>query len=614
MPSKNLQQAEAAHQRGNLDDAQRYYLLALDEKGVDRASALFGLGTIALQRGKPEDAAEVLGQAVAIAPDAADINFNYALCLYKCGLLEKAGVVALHTADLCLGDAFFAQAVGGLLLDLNLPAAAIKLLAGSPGGDAGNSILLARAMGALGDWDKSVSILRQLADQNRSSAKIALELSQAAGKLRDYPLAISNYRRYMGLSRATAQDYLRFADLYLMARDIAHSIEQLDLAECAGADSAEYHVLRARLARLSGDDPKACSASEEALVKQPGLGQAWLVRVETAGEEELAGLITRMNASAGTTDYQQTLIYYALADANRLLGKFGASADAMRAANGLQKTGLSRGGRAYDAGEEEQKHKMALAEFGANMVVAEPLADLPSPIFVVGMPRSGTTLMEKILAQLAGVTALGENEALGFVTAQFQRDARARQLPGPANMSAVQWQHLAKRYHQLSPGSGDYIVDKMPSNYLYVGMILSMFPDAKVIQMRRDPRDACLSIYSKPFPDGHNYACDPDALAHAFAEANSMMDYWHALDPQRVINVQFEDLVREPVPQSQRVSQFCGLPWSEGCLNFHNQQSASFTFSERQVRQAISDKPVGQWRAFACELPELFAALEHYGA
>ncbi len=614
MLSKNLQQAEAAHQRGKLDDAQRHYLIALEEKGVDRASVLFGLGTIALQRGKPEDAVKPLREAVAIAPEAADINFNYALCLHKCGLLEEAGVVALHAADLCIGDAFFAQAIGSLLLELNLPTAAIKLLAGSPGGDAGNSILLARAMGVLGDWDKSVSVLRRLADQNSDNATIALELSQAAGKLRDYPLAISSYQRYLGLSRATAQDYLRFADLYLIARDITHSIEQLDMAGQAGADGAEYHVLRARLARLDGDDAGARLASEEALLRQPGLGQAWLVRVETAGKQEMTELITRMGASVGTSDYQQTLIYYALADANRILGNFEASAMAMRSANALQKAAVSQAGRAYDAREEERKHSLALAQFNSGMSVAEALVGSPSPIFIVGMPRSGTTLMEKILAQLEGVMALGEGEALGFVATQYQRDTKARQLPPPANMSAMQWQHLAKRYHQLSPASGNYIVDKMPSNYLYVGMILSMFPNAKVIQMRRDPRDACLSIYSKPFPDGHNYACDPDALAHAFSEANTMMNYWHALDPQRVVNVQFEDLVREPVSQSQRVSQFCDLLWNEGCLNFHRQQSASFTFSERQVRQAISDKPVGQWRAFESELPELFAALEHYSA
>jgi tetratricopeptide (TPR) repeat protein len=612
MLTTNLQMAEAAHQRGDLARAESCYRRALEIGEADKAGIFYGLGTLALQRGALEDAVDLLRRAVDVAPDAADINFNYALCLKKAGHIEEASAVAIRTAQLCHGDAVFSQVVSKLLLDLNRPAAVVQLLAGSSQSDAGSLILLARAMGALGDWDKSVSLLRQLSDRNQESARVAMELSQSAGKLRDYPLAIASYQRYMCLTQTTAQDHIRFADLYLIARDVTRSIEQLGLAGQAGANSAEYHVLRARLLRLQGDDKSAGVASEEALQLQSGLGQAWMVRVETATREELPQLISRMESSVGTSNYQQVLLFYALADANRLLDNISATASALRCANELQKAGLNQQGNFYDAAKEERNHRLTLTQFNTKLTVSEVLPGCPVPIFVVGMPRSGTTLMEKILGQIEGVTGSGENEAMGFVSAQYQRDVISEELPPPAGMSGAQWQQLARRYHELTPGQSAYIVDKMPFNFLHIGMILSMFPNAKIIQMRREPRDVCLSAYAKPFPYGHNYACDFDALAHMSNEAMVMMEHWQAYSPTRVLDVCFEDLVTNPVQQSQRVTDFCGLPWSEECLNFHRKHSASFTFSEKQVREPINDKPVGQWKAFAHEFPELFSAIESY--
>jgi len=317
-----------------------------------------------------------------------------------------------------------------------------------------------------------------------------------------------------------------------------------------------------------------------------------------------------MEQSTGTNTYQQTLIYYAMADACRILGNTSAAASALRSANALQRAGLSERGELYDREKEVRGHRLLMEQFGETTVVARHLAELPSPVFIVGMPRSGTTLMEKILAQIEGVSPCGENEALGFIASQYQRDVDTGALPPPAQMNAGQWLCLAQRYFELTLERDAYLVDKMPFNFLHVGMILAMFPTARVIQMRRDPRDVCLSIYSKPFPDGHNYACEPEPLAHACSEAQRLMDHWQALDSSRVIDVQFEDLVRDPVAQSQRVTNFCGLPWSPACLEFHRNLSASFTFSEKQVREAISEKPVGQWRAFEKDLADLFAAID----
>lgn len=609
-----LQLAEAAHRRGDLAEAERLYRQLLAANARD-ASALYGLGTLALQGDQAQAAAGLLAQAAAIEPDAADIGLQLALALHRCGRGLEAAERALHCARLARGDEHFANALGRLLLDLGKPQAALELLRSCTATRPGTVILCARARGALGDWDHAVSLLRQLANDHSRDAEIARELSVAAGKLRDYPLAIASYERYLSLVEPRAIDYLRFADLYLMARDIDNSGRLLQLARQAGADGADYHVLRARLDRLRGDDAGARDGSIAALERQPGQGQAWAIRMETATDAELGSLgdeLSRQLELDDSTPYYRTLMYYALADARDREGDLAAAAAALRQANSLQLRTLEQSRRVYDAAFETARMRRLREEFSLPL---QPRAGAGGarPVFVLGMPRSGTTLVEKVLSRLEGVTAGGENEALGFVAAGYQRDVNAGLLPPPAALSAGQWQSLAERYAALTPGFDGVFIDKMPHNFLHVGLVLGMFPDARIIQLRRDPRDTCLSIYQRPFPEGHTYACDPQALAHAWREARDLMDHWAQLDPDRVMDLQFEEFVAHPRELSRTLAQFCDLQWRPECLDAGVGDAPSFTFSERQVRRSISSATVGRWHRYEAVLPELFEALLQQG-
>jgi len=165
--------------------------------------------------------------------------------------------------------------------------------------------------------------------------------------------------------------------------------------------------------------------------------------------------------------------------------------------------------------------------------------------------------------------------------------------------------------------SGEYLpiflTDKMPNNYHHVGMILSMFPSAKIIQMRRDPRDVCLSIYTRSFPDGHNYACSFDTLAHAYKLCTELMDHWRRIAPDRVIDIHYERLVEDPLSEGKKITTFCGLEWNDKCLAFHEDITSSFTFSEMQVREAIHDQRIGRWKHVQEYLQPLLEALRREG-
>jgi tetratricopeptide (TPR) repeat protein len=613
--STSLPQAEAAHRRGDLVTAKALYVRVL-EQDDNSADALYGLGTLAMQEKDTDKAQELLAKASAIQPQAADIAFKYAVCLDRAGDYDGAIIEGLRAAELAANDEFFSNIICQFLLKLDQAKAVLQLKSRHKHYQTSSCILQAKAYGFLGEWDEAVSLLRALSAEHRNDPKICRELSIAAGRLRDYPLAIDSYRRYMTLISPQAHDHLKFADIYLIARDINNSSEQLSLAALSGACSAEYHVLKARLERLSGDKQLARASSEKALGLQPSNGQAWSVRIETAEQEELGDLIERINTAvdyAVTSDHHKVLVHYALADAHLRLGEQTEAFAKLKTANALQKSSLYAKQAAYNTTQSRHSADSTIKHFSKIFSQANVTPDQPLLIFIVGMPRSGTTLMERLLSQLEEVTAGGENEVLGFLATQYRIDVNKRHRPLPASMTSLQWGEIAQQYYARAPFSKQYLVDKLPHNFNHVGMILSLFPNAKIIQMRRDPRDVCLSIYSHSFPDGHNYACDFDSLAHEFKLSRELMDYWAQLAPDRVLDVNYESFAASPSAEGRKVVEFCGLRWSDRCLEFYKNPGASFTFSEMQVREAISKKRIGRWKEYEKELGELFTALTKHG-
>ena len=143
-----------------------------------------------------------------------------------------------------------------------------------------------------------------------------------------------------------------------------------------------------------------------------------------------------------------------------------------------------------------------------------------------------------------------------------------------------------------------------------LGFIRSMFPAAPIIYMRRDPRDVCLSIYTRMFADGHRYACDLEWLAHYYSMSVRLLEHWKTVSGDRILEVIYEDLVADPTEQTRNIAAFCELQWDPACLEFHKQDTASFTFSELQVREPINTKSTGAWRNYESQLAPLLAALK----
>jgi tetratricopeptide (TPR) repeat protein len=241
-----------------------------------------------------------------------------------------------------------------------------------------------------------------------------------------------------------------------------------------------------------------------------------------------------------------------------------------------------------------------------------------APIFITGMPRSGTTLIEQIIASHSRVTGGDELDFLPkLASGRLFNDPlspmarRISAIPDP-EIAALGRDYIAMVAERF-PGA-DIVTDKSITSYMYLGLVKLALPNARFIIVRRDPRDTLLSIYKNRFPEGtHLYAYDLRALAHHYATFVDMIDFWRAETPGWFTEVQYENLVANPEDESRRLIAACGLDWQEACLNFHNNERQVRTLSVYQVRQPISGGSVKAWQRYEKELAPMIEVLAERG-
>ena len=238
----------------------------------------------------------------------------------------------------------------------------------------------------------------------------------------------------------------------------------------------------------------------------------------------------------------------------------------------------------------------------------------PSPIFIVGLPRSGSTLVEQILASHSRVEGTFELPNLLTIVREFDHaDAAHDAYPEiVCAASPERLNNLGRRYiEETAPlrGARPYFIDKMPNNFSHVGLIHALLPRAIIIDARRHPMDACFSTYKQHFAEGQSFSYDLEDLGRYYRCYLSLMDHWDEVLPGKVLRLRYEQLIREPETQIRRLLGHCGLPFEPACLSFHQTKRAVRTASAEQVRQPLYTSGVGYWRHFEAQLAPLRRAL-----
>jgi hypothetical protein len=249
-----------------------------------------------------------------------------------------------------------------------------------------------------------------------------------------------------------------------------------------------------------------------------------------------------------------------------------------------------------------------------------PAAEGPTPIFILGMPRSGTSLLEQVLATLPNIHGAGEitwlPETLHDAAADFgQADYRfPESLEGASDAELLA---LGRRYiervRELAPHAS-HVVDKLPDNFQHVGLIHLMFPGARIVHSMRDPMDSCFSCFSRLFiADNLGFTYDLGAVGRYWVSYHELMRHWHAvLPPGRILDVSYERMVGDFENQARRLVAYLGLPWDDRCLGFHNNRRVVKTASVAQVRRPIYRTSVARWKHYEAHLGELLDIVAPY--
>jgi hypothetical protein len=275
---------------------------------------------------------------------------------------------------------------------------------------------------------------------------------------------------------------------------------------------------------------------------------------------------------------------------------------------------------AYDVASDERK-LARIAEAYPRALFTEPLGgacrdsapavDSSRHIFIVGLPRSGTTLVERILTGLPGVQSNGETD-------NFSRALLAA-ARGPGDVfqqaAAADPGDVAAKYvgHSHDGMGGGRTIEKLPMNYLYLGAIHRALPDAPILLLRRSPLDSCFAMYRTLFGDAYPFTYDFEDLGRYYAAYERLMNHWRQVLGERLREIVYEDLVREPKRIGPMLAQHCGIGWSDEAIEIQNNRSVSLTASAAQVRRPIYGSSSGRWRHYHRHLGGLIAVLRRHG-
>ncbi|HEV2561749.1 MAG TPA: sulfotransferase [Rhizomicrobium sp.] len=618
----------------------------------DNGPAFLLLGAALRAQGKLIAALEILEPLAGLQPKSAPVQFEYGLALADAGHGRKAiaalaRVVALepkHTsAWRVLGDQ---KTLGGD--ESGADEAYSRHIQASV-----NDPRLLEAAAALYENKLAIAerLLRAFLKENPTDVSAIRMLAEAGTRLGRYEDAEHLLERCLELAPSFGPARHNYASVLYRHNKPEEALVQAEILLKSDARNPGYRALKAAALSHLGEYEKAVHCYQTLLKEFPDQPKVWMSyghSLKTLGKQSeaiaayrrsialrsslgesywsLANLkifrfsdddVAAMRAQLERGDLADEERYhfeFAIAKALEDLGDYAQSFEHYRKANALRRATV-----AYDASETTEQVRRLKAQFTPEFFSERIGAGCaaPDPIFIVGLPRSGSTLIEQILSSHSQVEGTMELHDIGFLARRLGGRKRKADIPAyPEALAglpleefkALGEEYLARTRIHRKLGR-PYFIDKMPNNFLHTGLIHLMLPNAKIIDARRHPLGCCLSCFKQHFARGQSFTYNFEDLGRYYADYVELMAHYDSALPGRVHRVFYEDMVAEPEVEVRRLLTYCGLPFEEQTLRFYENERAVRTASSEQVRKPIFTDAVEHWQNFEPWLDPLKTAL-----
>lgn len=597
--------------KGDWDDAEKQLSRAIElEPGFAKPHE--DLGVLHLARDDTDAAIACFEKALALNPSQVSTMRGFAAALQRAGREEEAEALRINMIRASSTSTLLAEA--DALVKQGGTAEAERLcdvvLSREP-----DNIDALRILAIAATEDERFVIaegfLRRIAKLAPGSASALRDLGKFLGDRGRYPEAIEQLQPAAALSPQDPDIQLYLGNMFGIVGQNEDALRAYDKCLENRKDDPAALIGRGHMLRIAGRQEEANACYTRCAEVSPDIGSTWWYLASlhryVASDDEVAAMQSQL--ATGTLPAEsEVAFHFALARAFEKREQFDVAWEHYSQGNAKKRPLVK-----YDPVKSEMNLGKIRKTFTAEMLsakVAKTPADV-TPIFILGMPRSGSTLIEQILSSHSQVAGNGELPYITMMTAGMIKNT-----PGSVHYTEIMDQlgvdeltGLGRSYlHYAATHSAKerpYFTDKMPANYPHVGYIHQTLPHAKIIDARRDPMASCVANYRQLFAQGKNQTYDLTELGEYYLQYLDMMAHWDEVLPGFVLHVQYEDVVANLDSEVRRILDFCGLPFEEACIEFHKSDRPVNTASSEQVREPIYTSAVEFWKNYEPYLDEL---------
>jgi len=605
------------HRAGRIDDAVVHYERALTLK-PDYADAHNNLAAALAARGRMDDAIAHYERALILKPDYAEAHNNLAAALAALGRMDEA--VAHYQRALTLKPDY-AEAYNNLGLALAAKGRTDEAVAqyeravtlNPDYAEAHNNLGLALA--AKGRMDEAIAHYERALTLKPAYVEAHNNLGTALAVKGRVDEAVARYERALALKPDYADARNNLATALAARGNFDGAIRHYEWALAVNPDHAEAHNNLGNILKDQGKFDDAMAHYGRAIAIKPAYAEPHYnragIKTFRPGDAEIAALEALANRD-GLSPNQAVQIHFALAKAFEDSGDYVRAFEHLRKGNDLKRRHIN-----YDELATVKLFQQIATIFDRSLFNRFQGEGDPSsvPIFVLGMPRSGSTLIEQILASHPQIHGAGELQDLEIATGTVLSSI-GNPVPFPECVPALDGATLRQMGQSYLarlpalPNGKVRLVDKLPANFLRIGLIHLVLPNAKIIHTLRDPIDTCVSCYSILFSAGQGFTYDLAELGRYYRCYRELMAHWRSvLPPGAMLDLTYEEVVDDLPGQARRLIDYCGLPWDDRCISFHKTSRLVKTASAVQVRKPLFRSSLQRWRKYEAGLGALLREL-----